>query len=352
MVWKRIGLVLASLALSLGLCEAAMRLFWTNPYRNEPTDVMVEIEIHHPYRSLPIDRSAIGEDPPTVLLRTDARGYVLPSRRFDEPDLTIAFLGGSTTECMAVSEEKRFPARVSTLLEARGLRVNALNAAKSGNTIQDSLNVLLNHVVEDRPDVAVMMHAVNDIGVLDRFASYRSRSGAPVSVRTVAIWLLQAASARSSLVGALRKSVTLHAMRIERQANKPRARAALHSAEFVHRLRAFVGIARAFGIVPVLMTQPLVSMDTPLTPDWADVPSQGVFNQLIRDVAEQEEVALVDLDRHILEQVEGWEEPMRVFYDGAHVTADGSRIYAEYITRRLLDTVLRPPLVEVPGPSS
>jgi len=28
-------------------------------------------------------------------------------------------------------------------------------------------------------------------------------------------------------------------------------------------------------------------------------------------------------------------------YDGLHVTSDGSRVYAEYITQRLLETALR-----------
>ena len=34
---------------------------------------------------------------------------------------------------------------------------------------------------------------------------------------------------------------------------------------------------------------------------------------------------------------------MRVFYDGIHVTDEGSRAYAEYIARRLGETVLRAP---------
>jgi hypothetical protein len=350
---KRIGLFFLSLVLSIGLCEGLLRVFWENPYRNEIPDHLVKLAIHHPFRDLPVDRSAIGADPPIVPLRTDGRGYILPSHQFEAPDVTIAFLGGSTTECAAVAEEVRFPALVSTLLGEHGLRVNTLNAAKSGNTVQDSLNVFLNRIVEDRPDIAVMMHAANDIGILAAFDSYRPRSGAPASLRTALVWLFQGASARSSIAGAVRMSISIRPLRgggFEHRAALPRERAVVRSDEFVHRLRSFVGIARGFRIVPVLMTQPLITMITPLTPDWTDPRNQEIFNQLIRDVAQEEDVVLIDLAKHVLENVEGWDEPMRVFYDGAHVSDEGSRVYAEYIARRLLDSVLRPPLVEAPRP--
>ena len=108
----------------------------------------------------------------------------------------------------------------------------------------------------------------------------------------------------------------------------------------MRRLRAFVRVARALEIEPVLMTQPAVGVRTALTPQWIDSGNQAAFTEAMRSVAAEEGVVLIDLARHIAEEVEGWNEPMKVFYDGVHVNDDGSRIYATYITRRLLDTVL------------
>ena len=141
-------------------------------------------------------------------LRTDARSYILPSFQYKDPNATIAFLGGSTTECSAVQEELRFPALVSGLLAQQGLKVNTLNAARSGSTLHDTLNILLNHVIEDRPDIVVVMEASNDIGLLKKVESYQSRMGSPVSILEFAKWSLQLASSKLYLAALVRASAS------------------------------------------------------------------------------------------------------------------------------------------------
>lgn len=343
MLGKRLLLVGVSLAVSVGLSELALRVAWHNPFRTERPDHVVTLRKHHGLRDIPVDRSAIDPDRPLTRFRTDARSYALPSFQYAEPDLTVAFLGGSTTQCNAVSEDQRFHALVSDLLGERGLRVNTLNAARSGNTAHDSLNVLLNHVVRDEPDVVVMMHAANDLGVLVRSGSYAPRMGGPAGFGTAARWLGQEASARSALVGALRWWATIRplaggdfghwAERLDESELAP-------TSPFEARLRAFVGIARGFGAEPVLMTQPASNVWTAQTPPWLDLSNQARFNDAVRAVASAQRATLIDLARHVVEHVEGWDRPMRVFYDGVHVTDAGSRIYAEHIAERLYESVI------------
>jgi lysophospholipase L1-like esterase len=333
-------LVCLSLVAALALSELILRVAWLNPYRGEEADVVVKLRLHHANRALPVDRSEVDPDSPVALIRTDERGYIQPGRRFEQPDATIAFLGGSTTECSAVDEELRFPALVSTLLEQRGLRVNTLNAGLSGNNTQDALNVLLNHVSFDRPDAAVLMEAANDIAVLAGEGRYqRAESGPAAALR----WLLQSVSSRLSLAGALRAWVTLADIRhadFQHRANLARELGQLPTLPYEQRLRAFAGLCRAFGIQPVLMTQPAISIRTQLTPAWVELKNQQRFNDVVRAIAAEEDVVLIDLARHV-GGIEGWDQPMRVFYDGIHVTDEGSRVYAEYIARRLRETVLR-----------
>jgi lysophospholipase L1-like esterase len=100
--------------------------------------------------------------------------------------VTIAFLGGSTTACNAVQEDARFPGLVGRLLTEPGISTNGLNAVRSGGTLHDTLNVLLNHVLPDEPDIVVVMHATNDIGVLHHQKSYDSRTGAAVRLADLA----------------------------------------------------------------------------------------------------------------------------------------------------------------------
>jgi lysophospholipase L1-like esterase len=342
-VGKRAFLIALSFLVSAAFCEGLLRLLWTNPYRSELPEQVISLRMQHALRTLPVDRSQVYPDSPTALLRTDERAYILPSHQFEQPDVTIAFIGGSTTECAAVTEELRFPALVSTLLKERGLRVNTLNAGYSGNTTHDAVNLLFNHVVEDRPNVVVLMEAANDIGVYGAEQSYASRGGAPLRAGTALRWAMQAASSRLSLIGALRSYLTLGPveMTAENGAFRERKKMKVSPEAYVQRLHVFVRMARAFGIEPVLMTQPAIGMRTALTPDWIDTGSQSTFNDEIRKVAAEENVVLIDLARHLAENVPDWQEPLKVFYDGVHVNDEGSRIYAKHIADRLLDTVLR-----------
>ena len=343
---RRMLLSLVSLLLSLGLVEGVLRLVSTNPYARESPDRYLELRVHHTGKATVLDRSAIDPSHPVGLMRTDARSYILPSGRFEHPDATIVFIGGSTTECSAVEEQLRFPALVSTLLEQYGLHVNSLNSGRAGNTMHDALNILLNHVAEDRPDAVVLMHAANDIGMLYHAGSYRPRMGGQLTPLLVGKWLLQVASKHSALAARLRSALSSGRVHkpgdFGRRGSLERERLPLARKPYLWRLRGFVALARAFEIEPVLMTQPAISMRHPHRPAWLDLSNQAVFNDLIRQVARDEGVILIDLARHLAERVPDWDQPMVVFYDGIHVTDQGSSIYAEHITERLLETLFAP----------
>ncbi len=61
----------------------------------------------------------------------------------------------------------RFPYLAGRLLEQQThLKVNSYNAGRSGNNSLHSLNILLNKVVNLKPDIVVMMHNINDLAIL------------------------------------------------------------------------------------------------------------------------------------------------------------------------------------------
>ena len=114
----------------------------------------------------------------TYQLATDKDGFVEPARRHAQPDLSLIFLGGSTTECMYVTPDNRFPHLTATKLEqALGLKVNGINAAISGNNSMHSLLLLLGKVVPLRPDFVILMHGINDIGTLRSNGTYWIKDG-------------------------------------------------------------------------------------------------------------------------------------------------------------------------------
>ena len=340
---KKFLAVFVAFALALVLAELGLRFLWANPFRGTLPDDVVKIRTNHPNIDMRLNRGLINSADPWINLRTDARGYIRPSFQFKNPDATVAFLGGSTTQCSAVKEKLRFPALVSTLLSEQGLKVNTLNAAYAGNTLHDALNILINHVVQDRPDWVVLSHATNDVGVLAKQGSYRSRMGRPVSLGGIGKWLMQMASGRLYLAGLVRSfSLTMKSPRDPAYLawrNDP-AHADLPFDLYRQRLRAFVHLCRDFGMKPVLMTQPLSGEKSDLTPEWADLGAQGRCNAIIRSVGKELNVPVIDLVRDLHQNVPDWDKDENVFYDGMHVNDQGSRIYAEYIATQLRELIL------------
>ena len=340
----RLGVLVVAILLAILLAEGALRLLWDNPYGTGNVREIVELQTGPKNADRLIDRSPINKVKPRIAFRTNARGYIEPALRFAHPDLTVAFLGGSTTECNFVDEDMRFPARASYLLEGKGVRANVLNMGVSGNDTQQSVNNLLNYVVTDKPDIAVLMEAANDIGHLRAHGGYEFEMGQPPTMSTLGRLLFTKGAAHSSILALIRHANFL----LDNKRSIDRAKggenleldtrkADVPVEEFKRRVRAFIGISRAFGITPVVMTQPSEGFRNELTPAWVDQSDQALFNQAVRDVAAEQGVALIDLVAFL--QAHESANPASaeaIFYDGIHVTDYGSGLYAEHIAERLL----------------
>ena len=162
------------------------------------------------------------------------------------------------------------------------------------------------------------------------------------SVSTIGRLVLQKASTRIWLAGLARHAMTLRANRqVVRDQPQSNSRDSddsenVPTESFRNRLNAFVSICRSFNIQPVLMTQPTGDERNELTPGWMDDSNQARFNQIIRDVAGEQSVLLIDLVQHIESQKSSGAITEDVFYDAIHVNDYGSDVYAQHISERLL----------------
>ena len=336
---RKVLLAAASLVVSVLLAELGLRMFFTNPFRGTRPDHVVRLLYNHGGLDQDIERRRIDAEVQLVRFRVHSRGYIEPAFRFGDPDLTVVFFGGSTTECVAVQERLRFPALVSRNLEKDGLKVNTLNVARARNTAHDSINVLFNHVIVDSPDVAVMMHATNDAGVLNQGSGYRRRMGSRGSVSKGVKYALQVLSARSSLFGLVRNAVSVPRHRHAPSAREGGRPIPPNVEPFRARLRIFVGMCRALGITPVLMTQPLVpGLANELTPTWTDPRAQNALNVVIREVGGEKGALVIDLAARVAK--ENSENLEKMFYDSMHVSDYGSEIYARIISEQLRDLLI------------
>ena len=116
----------------------------------------------------------------------DSNGFIAPSRKYDRPDKVIVFLGGSTTECMFVDQDQRFPYVVGKILEQEtGAKINSYNGGMSGNNTLHAIDILINKVIPLKPKVVVFMENINDLSTLLYGETYWHKGSARSPLETL-----------------------------------------------------------------------------------------------------------------------------------------------------------------------
>jgi hypothetical protein len=305
-----------------------------------------------------------GSQPRQVVIRSDEQGFIMPSRVHDQPDLVLAFLGGSTTECRAVPEKNRFPYLVGRRLEkVFQIKVNSYNAARSGNNSLHSLNILLHKVMPLQPDIVVMMHNINDLITLLYEKSYWNQNPSRrvmVEVRPTLVsevrgfFQVLREYTIPNLYQAL-KELSQRTRGPNQDVDEFRhVRGKKIEIDRVHLLQEFNSNVQMFvdmcwdrDITPVLMTQAnrfVANLDPKTWKEVKVLEAQGIsyedfrelygqFNQAIRDQGVANEVLVVDLDHEIFPE-------QRFIHDPVHLTERGSKLAAEIISRELEPLVM------------
>ncbi|MBU4231173.1 MAG: SGNH/GDSL hydrolase family protein [Proteobacteria bacterium] len=295
------------------------------------------------------------------LLRIDNDGFIVPSKKYNNPDMSIVFLGGSTTECRYVAEDHRFPYLAGVLLEQQtGIKINSYNAARSGNHSLHSLDILLNKVFPIKPDIVVMLHNMNDLVVLLYESSYwNPKSSKPI-------------------IFDINKEIDANFYKIIRDRYIPNLAAAMHNFDkslrslmksgkknndefakmrgkhltvdksamvdqFEMNLQSFIYLCKARNFIPVLMTMPSRFKEKPdqiildtfnnVTLDYFQFRELfDLFNKSILKKAHENNIMVIDLAKEIPQENE-------FMCDIVHYTDTGARKIADIISGRLKPVV-------------
>ena len=300
-----------------------------------------------------------GSKPRPVQIRVDDQGFLMGSRVHAHPDLVLAFLGGSTTECRVVPEENRFPCLVGRRLEeALKVKVNSYNAARSGNNSLHSLNILLHKLMPLKPDIVLMMHNINDLVALLYEKTYWNNNASRrvlVVVRPTLAGQVRGffQVLREYTIPHLYRAIVELSQRVQRKdedhdefrqlrGRKVTVNRPYLLKEFRNNLQMFIDMCRDRQITPVLLTQPN-RLSGNLDPEtWKEVKVMegmgisfaefqelhGLFNQAIRDVGAANHVLVIDLAREIPSEPE-------YVYDPVHLTERASKLAARIISQEL-----------------
>ncbi len=297
-------------------------------------------------------------------VRTDNNGFLIGTNTPLKRDtVDVIFFGASTTACLFVEENKRFPYLVERQLnDASGKAWSVANGGKGGNHTLHSTLGLLTKGIRLRPKTVVLMHAVNDLVMLTNTGSYADEPYSRAMIRSK--------SERKTKKGfgqrihhffeACMNLIAPNIYTKLKSAFKPKTPSntdewAAHRSQktydnykhlerqFEQAVLSFIRVARTYDINVVLMTQ-----FNRLHPEDDFVRSlyhkknanstlsyndfckyyKG-FNDKIRAIAAAENLPLVDLDKLVPAN-------NSYIYDSVHLNDAGSELVADIVTRELL----------------
>jgi lysophospholipase L1-like esterase len=291
----------------------------------------------------------------------DDNGFVYPSGIHEKPDATLLFLGGSTTESIYVDEEIRFPYLAGKLLESKGLKINSYNSGVSGNNTMHSINILLNKGLPLQPDIAVLMHAINDLIILLYERNYWNNN--PSRSLLIEIQPKNNTGYAKNLIKALVPELYRRLWLLK---NKYLADDNIQKDEFAHirgkslnvnkqdiinkfegALLTFISVCKSNGITPVLMTQANRFKEEPdkvIIDDWSNKMGHRItyreykdiydaMNEKTRELGKSQGVLVIDLARSVPQESD-------YMYDSVHLENYGSRYVAELIANQLEPLVI------------
>ena len=352
-VAKRAALVIVSFLLAL---EIGLRIRNPFPFRVRGDHIVLPAHqtytISHP--------EAIKLDPVTHVTKNSLgfRGPEPPhdwSRRF-----TLLTIGGSTTECLFLSDGKTWTDQLTRRVSAVRPDVWINNAGFEGHSTFGHLVLLREFVITMHPTMALFLTGYNDM----KLGSALPRDGEFKPQNLSAGHRLMTFVADHSQVGAVsenfvrmfrtyRAGVRSDEVHLDRLVPRPldeeKTNAILdehrtkYLSGYAKRLTEIVELSRRNGIEPVLLTQPALygDLNDPATGaslataaigsvsngrvEWL---SLELYNDVARRLSDELRVRLIDLAGEM-------PKDSRYFTDWVHYTNDGARLVGDIVFSHL-----------------
>lgn len=351
-----VGLIGASIVIALLVLEIGVRVAFPVELRLRGSAIQLPYLKEYTITAQPGSRL-----PASALHSKNALGFrgAPPPKAFDET-LTAIAIGGSTTECFALGDGVCWPARLGARLETIFTPFWINNAGIAGHTSQGHIELLRQHVLDLKPDVLIFLVGVNDLYFSDFTRRFDSSldpdhgNALERAARETRQWLgehstlfalgfaayKQWRAKQFDLTGQDNDFTTLVIPPTPTERIESELARHLDNAHFGYadRLRTLVDISRQAGALPIFLTQPAAygpGIDPRTGVDLARI-RNGVdgydgasswrllesYNDVMRAVAEERGVTLVDLARRMAKTSE-------YYLDQVHFTAEGSDRVAE-----------------------
>jgi lysophospholipase L1-like esterase len=354
---KNLLVIFLSLIFALGIVEAVLRIYNPLGFRIKGNKILLPINkdeviyYHSPKlaKMVKIHRNSLGfkgeEPPPDFADR-----------------LTILAVGGSTTEGVGLNDDKTWPLILESKLKGNFGKLWLNNAGLSGHSTFGHLVLMHDYVLKIKPKVVLFLIGLNDLGI-EGFNNFDNRMFMGITFRSLDGFLAGLAN-HSEVAAALLNLKRYYFPKIVPQVGKeevdfktlstleisPQDKAATiklfrkrYLGPYERRLNKLLEMALTHGIVPILLTQPVLygaQVDPVTGVDFSKVQVPGdmngelawevleLYNDITRKVGKEKGVLVIDL------AVE-FPKDSRYYFDLTHYTNAGSEKAASIIYQEL-----------------
>ena len=276
-------------------------------------------------------------------IKTDEFGFIDNGNEInfsEKSSKSIIFFGGSTTEQLYVPETSRWSSILERNLNKLDQESSFIirNASFSGNNSMHSTLNFIAKAVPLSPDFAVLMHNMNDLGILRLTGSYweTPKKFSLIQIQESSIFLLfrQIKDLLIPNSYELLKNTISNNDDFAEYRNLNIVDIEVIEDQFRRSLNTFIDVSLAWGTEPILMTQfNRVNLEDELFNKISlsminkeeYVESYVRLNDIIREVSASRNVDLIDLANLI-------PSSSKYIYDAVHLNENGSKLAAEILT--------------------
>ena len=359
-VVKNILVLLISLTLVLGICEIILRVYNPLGFRIKGDKIILPInkkEIIYHEGSGKLDR--------VVIHQRNSLGFRGPEPPKNFADwLTIIAVGGSTTECYDLPEDKTWPHVLAEKLHPGFKRTWVNNAGLSGYSTFGNIILVKDFIVKLNPKVLIFLVGINDIGVgaareydtrlktlnfrstermLASLANYSELAAASLNIyRYYFPKSVMAVAARDMGEKDLKSYSNLIVTPDQKQSIKQ-----LHREKYLppfgERIQELIALSREHGMEPVFLTQPVLY--GPVVDDLTGINLATLkvtddlngdlgwevlelYNDVVRQRGGEAGVLVIDLAREMPKN-------SAYYYDLMHYTNSGAALVADIVAAQL-----------------
>ena len=363
---RRSTRILTVVVASLVALEIGLRVYNPFPFRVRGDRIVLPV-----HQSYTISHAGAIKLDPVTHVRKNSLGFRGPDPPRDWSRwISVFTIGGSTTECLFLSDGKTWTDQLARRVNALRRDVWINNAGLEGHSTFGHLALLSQFIVGMRPTIAIFLFGVNDMKLasespLDQALNPRHVSAAH-RVMTFAADHAEIAAVGENLLRMARTyradlgDGELHAADMRTRTIDEATRDRIldeHRAKYLggyaQRVAEIVDVCRKNQIEPVLATQPALYGDVVDPTTGIALGSVAVaqatnghvewqvlelYNDVTRKVSADTGTLLIDLAREI-------PKDSKYFSDWIHFSNDGATLVGDVVFRRL-----EPRLASIPRP--